>query len=150
MNNWNYLKGLYNERDRFYPTCPYCGNNLDVVTKSLKIEFRTPKIPPIGTKELNLFNIEHKIYFKEYVVCGKCGAKYDYDSSPHIGSLKALTYIPSSSTMLNNILDKELPKYPRNITYKVIWRKTCRKKIKIKNFSCSIFAPFNKLIDLFL
>lgn len=126
-----FLWNTINNNGYYYPTCPYCGENLHILKKSIKLEFKTPKIAPIGAKDLNLYNITPKIYSKKYATCIKCGAKYDYNEFSLKRHLKALINIPSDRIFLEDILDKELPKYSVDTTYEVIWIETYQEKIKL-------------------
>jgi len=147
MNSWNYLKDLRNKKYNYYPRCPYCGNIMDILTKSFTVEFKTPKIPPIGAKDLNLFNITHKTYQKSFVQCENCEAIYEYNVFATIPTHKALTNIPSSKTLIKNILENELPKLPLNKICKVIKEETSYKKVLSKKSHFAAHIPFHRLIN---
>ncbi|MFA4903676.1 MAG: hypothetical protein WC600_13150 [Desulfobaccales bacterium] len=147
MNSWNYLKDLRNNKCDYYQRCAYCGNTMNILTKSFTVEFKTPKIPPIGARDLNLFNITYKTYLKSFVLCENCEAKYDYDIFATISTPKALTNIPSSKTLIKNILENELPKLPRNKTCKVIRKGTSYKRVLNKKSNFVYRIPFYRLIN---
>jgi len=150
MNSWNYLKELRNKKYDYYPRCPYCRNPMNILTKSFMVEFKTPKIPPIGAKDLNIFNITYKTYLKRFVLCEKCEAKYDYDIFGTISTPKVLTNIPSSKTLIKNILESELSKLPLNKTYKVIRQGTSYKRVLSKKPNFVAHIPFYRLTNLSL
>lgn len=147
MTIWNYLKDSRNKKYDHYPRCPYCGTIMNILTKSFAVEFKTPKIPPIGAKDLNLFNITHKTYQKSFVLCENCEANYEYDIFDTITTPKALTNIPSSKTLIKNILENELPKLPQNKTCKVIREETSYKKVLSKKSYVAAHIPFHRLIN---
>jgi hypothetical protein len=146
MNGWNYFKDMRNKK--YYPRCPYCGNIMDILTKNFSVEFKTPKIPPIGAKDLKLFNVSYKTYRKCFVLCENCEANYEYDIFATSSTLKALTSIPSSKTLINDILENELPKLPPNKTCNVIRKETSYKKVLSKKSNFVAHIPFYKLINL--
>jgi hypothetical protein len=147
MNGWNYLKKLSNKKYNYYPICPYCGHRLNILTKSFRVEFKTPKNPPIGANDLNLFNIIHKTYLKIFAVCENCEAKYDYDIFAKNSPLKPLTNIPSSKTLIKNIFNNELPRYPLDKTCNLILTKTSYKKILKKRPNFIAHISFHRLIN---
>lgn len=147
MYNWDYLKDLRNKKYDYYRRCPYCGNIMNILTKSFTVEFKTPKIPPIGAKDLNLFNITYKTYQKSFVLCENCEANYEYDIFATISTPKALSNIPSSKTLIKNILENELPKLPLNKTCKVIRKETSYKRVLSKNSNIIAHIPFYRLIN---
>jgi DNA-directed RNA polymerase subunit RPC12/RpoP len=110
MDSWNYLKFSNNDKPKSPQTCPYCGTILRIITKSFLVEFKIPKIPPIGAKDLNICNHIHNTYLKKYFSCINCGAKYDYNSFDPITTLRPITYIPSSKMLMDIGLNNELPK----------------------------------------
>jgi hypothetical protein len=136
---------------RHYPTCSYCGEFMEILTKAFKVRFKTLKVPPVGAKELNIFKVIPKIFFKKFFICGRCGAKYDFDYDhnlvPHLQ--KALIDIPSSTLLLNDFIFKELSKYPPNTTCELIWRKSFHKKVLKQRSNYTLLTSFNKLINLF-
>ncbi len=149
MSHWNYLKSFHDHEDNYHPRCSYCENLLHILTKRFMIEFKTPKIPPIGANDLNLFNITNIIYSKDFALCENCGAKFDYDIHSNL-PLKALANIPPSLILLNNFINNELPKYPLNTTCKMIWKKTFHKRVLIKKSRIVDHMPFYKSITLLL
>jgi hypothetical protein len=152
MNTWYYLKALHNNKKiSHYSTCPYCGEFMDILTKIFKVRFKTRKVPPIGAKELNIFKVTPRTFLKKYFVCGRCGAKYDYDYDhnlvPHLQ--KALIDIPSSTILLNDFIYKEILKYPPNTTCELMWRKSFYKKLLKPKPYYAVLTSFNKLMNLF-
>lgn len=148
MDIWNYITALNNNKIRHYPTCPYCGEFMEIITKTFKVRFKTPKASPVGAKELNIFEVNSRIFLKKFVVCGRCEAKYDYDHNMTPCLQKALIDIPSSTLLLNDFIYKELSKYPPNTTCELMWRKSfCKKVLEQKSYHV-VLASFNRLIDL--
>jgi hypothetical protein len=101
---------------------------MEVVTKIFKVHLKTHKIPPQGARELNIVKVTPRIFVKKFLVCRRCEAKYDYDHNlvPHLQ--EALINIPSSAILYNDLIYKELLKYPPNTTCELIWRKSYHKK----------------------
>jgi hypothetical protein len=126
----NSIKSLNKKSN--YPICPYCAAAMHIVIKSFGVCFKTPKIPPKGAKDLKLFHIIPITYLKKYVLCPKCEAKYDYDNNTLTYFQESLLNIPPSSFLLNDFVQKELPKYPKNTTCQLLWRRSWRKKRLVK------------------
>lgn len=111
------------------------------------IEFKTPKMPPLGALNLNLFDVTCKIYSEKYTVCTNCKAKYSYGDYTPIEHFTALTDIPSYNNLINKFLENELPNHPSNTIYKVIWKKTHYKKQLSRKSYFLTFIPFYKSIN---
>ena len=133
-----------------HSTCPYCGEILYILTKSFKVQFKTPKVPSEGTNDLNLFYVIPKIFIKKYAICPKCGAKYNYDMHKLTYYQNTLSEIPSSTVLYNDFVYKELLKYPRNTTCELLLRKTYCQKVLIKKSSLNILNQFYKLISILI
>ena len=150
MDTYYYLKALHNNKKIcHYPTCPYCGEFMEILTKIFKVRFKTPKFPPNGAQELNIYKVTPKIFMKKFVVCGRCEAKYDYDYNLDPNLQKVLINIPSSTILLNEFIYKELSKHPPNTTCELIWRKSLHKKISEQKPYNAVLTSFNKLIKRF-
>ena len=128
MDSWNYLHSLGKNVQSSYQTCPYCGDLLNILTKSFKVQFKTRKAPPEGAKELNLFYVTSQIFTKKYGICSRCCGKYGYDIHKLDDDLDILLEIPLSSMLLNDFVHKELLKYPQSTTCELLWRRTCYKR----------------------
>lgn len=104
--------------------CPYCGSELNTLTKRLEAQFEIPRVPPKGAKDLKLSFVVRKIYRKKYAICPTCEATYYYDDIPIYSYYKTVPNIPSDEIFLRDFLIKELPKYPSNVHYKILTVKT--------------------------
>jgi hypothetical protein len=111
-------------REVLVSCCPYCGSELNTVTKRLEAQFDIPRVPPKGAKDLKLTYAVRKIYRKKYAVCPKCEAKYYYDDIPIYSYYKTVPHIPSDDIFLRDFLIEELPKYPPNVQYHILNIKT--------------------------
>jgi hypothetical protein len=96
-------------------SCPYCGERFTkIIRKALVIEFDSPKIPPLGARDLGLKDIRRQTYSIDYVRCSKCGASYQCD----YGSYKYIPIeIPDDNTFIEYYSPNNLPP---NTTYRII------------------------------